>query len=339
MENIKVVDADGHITDSEEGISAYLEEPFRSRRRPFFHRDNWDRALSGRRGSSARDAETWVKAMDTEGIDLAVLFPTAGLGIGLVREADFAAALCRAYNDFVHDRFMKQNSRLKGIALLPLQNASEAVKELNRTATTLGMPGAMLPAYGLRQLLGHQEYWPIYEEAQRLGVALAVHAGPRGSHQFGTDLFDRFIEVHAISHPFGQIAQLTSILCSGVPEKFPRLRLGFLEAGCGWVPYWMERLDEEYEKRADEVPLLKSKPGDYMRSGQLFYSCECEEGMLPYVLERIGEDVVLYASDFPHWDSNYPNTVKTIVKREDLSERQKRKVLSENAKCFYKLSV
>jgi predicted TIM-barrel fold metal-dependent hydrolase len=122
-----------------------------------------------------------------------------------------------------------------------------------------------------------------------------------------------------------------------VPEQFPRLRLAYVEAGCGWIPYWMERLDEEYEKRAAEAPLLKGKPSEYMTNGRIFYSCESEEETLHYVLERAGDEIILYASDYPHWDSNYPNTVKSIAERPILSDEQKRKVLGANAKRLYRL--
>jgi len=99
----------------------------------------------------------------------------------------------------------------------------------------------------------------------------------------------------------------------------------------------MERLDEEYEKRSEEVLLLRAKPSEYMRSGRIFYSFEPDEKSLPYVLSQMGEDVLLYASDFPHWDSNYPHSVKKVVERQDISDRQKQKVLAENARHFYNL--
>jgi predicted TIM-barrel fold metal-dependent hydrolase len=336
MINCNVIDADGHLSDTDEGILPFLDERFRQRRRPFYPRDNFDRQMGRQLGHRAKDAASWAKAMDLEGIDVAVLYPTDALAIGVVRERDFAVALCRAYNDFVYEQFVKPNSRLKAVALIPLQDVTAAVQELNRAVTKLGMVGAMLPANGSRQLLGRHEYWPVYEEAQRLDTALAVHAG-RFAHEFGTDLCDRFVEVHTLTHPFALMAQLTSMMFSGVPEKFPRLRLAFLEAGCGWIPYWMERLDEEYEKRASEAPLLKGKPSEYVKNGRIYYSCECEEETLPYVLDRVGNDVILYASDFPHWDSNYPHTVKSIADRTTLSDDQKRKVLSENARRFYRL--
>lgn len=100
----------------------------------------------------------------------------------------------------------------------------------------------------------------------------------------------------------------------------------------------MERLDEEYEKRAEEVPLLKTKPSEYMRSGRIFYSFEPDKGTLPYVIDRMGENVLLYASDFPHWDSGYPYTVKIVVERQDISEGQKKKCLAGNARRFYNLA-
>src|SRR5437868_3008165 len=82
-----------------------------------------------------------------------------------------------------------------------------------------------------------------------LGMMVGVHATVRGPHFFGADLFDRFVEVHTLSHPFAQMIQMTSLAFRGVFEAFPRLKVAFLEAGCTWVPYWLGRMDEEWEKR------------------------------------------------------------------------------------------
>jgi uncharacterized protein len=103
----------------------------------------------------------------------------------------------------------------------------------------------------------------------------------------------------------------------------------------GWLPYWVERLDEEYEKRSPEAPLLKAKPSEYLRNGNWFCSTEPEENGLPYVIERFGSDMILFASDYPHWDGLYPNAVSTISKRKDISENAKQKILADNAKKFY----
>jgi uncharacterized protein len=120
-----------------------------------------------------------------------------------------------------------------------------------------------------------------------------------------------------------------------VPEKFPKLRIAFLECGCGWVPYWMDRMDEEWEKRPAEAPLLKKKPSEYVTSGSWFYATEPEESTLPYVMERIGEDALLFASDYPHWDGNFPHMTSTVRSRKDINDGQKDKIMRANAIKLY----
>jgi len=192
MAKIEVVDADGHITESTEQLAPYIEPAYRdygpwAGLRGYYANDGWDRSVRGSRGAHAGDAKTWLEVMDRGGLESTILYPTGGLGIGWVREPDFAVALCRAYNDFFHHEFMLKSPRLKGVALLPLQEVSEAVKELRR-ARELGFVGAMLPAVGLRRPLGHGDFWPIYAEAERLECPVAVHATVRGPHFFGGDL-------------------------------------------------------------------------------------------------------------------------------------------------------
>src|SRR5256885_16116068 len=131
--------------------------------------------------------------MEEGGLDTTVLYPTAGLGIGWVREPDFAVALCRAYNNFLHQEFLAVSPRLKGVALLPFQDVPEAVKELRRAVTDLGMVGAFAPAVGLRLPLGHPEFHPIYAEAERLGSPGAGLAPPRGPPCFGARGLDQVI--------------------------------------------------------------------------------------------------------------------------------------------------
>src|SRR5947209_5089447 len=150
--------------------------------------------------------------------------------------------------------------------------------------------------------------------------------------------YNSFIQAHTCSHPFGQMRQLTSIVFEGIPERFPDLRIAFLEAGAGWAPYWMERMDDEYDKRGEvEAPVLKKKPSDYVRSGKIYFSCEADEWLLPQALERVGENQIVYASDFPHWDHSFPGSIDEIRDRPDLTDEQKRKVLADNCRTLYKL--
>ena len=334
-----VLDADGHVTESTEQIAKYLDEPFRRRPLafPFYPQDGWDRRLLGTLGDWAGTAEAWLRALDKSGMELTVLYPTLCLFMSFLRDREWAVALCRAYNTFLHEEFVKASPRLKAVALLPVQDPEAAAVELRRAARELGLSGAMLAADG-DHLLGDARFNPVYEEAERLGVAVTVHAS--GSHLggAGVDRFPRFIQTHTVSHPFGQMRQLTSMIFEGVPERFPRLRLAFLEAGCGWAPYWMERMDDEFDKRgAAEAPALKKKPSEYVRSGNIYFSCEADEWLLPQALKLVGEDQIVYASDFPHWDNSFPGSIDEIKMRGDITDAQKHKVLGDNCRRLYGL--
>jgi len=332
-----VIDADGHILEQEEQLARYLDWPYREPGRgwTFYPRDGWNRRLGGRLGQWADSAESWLRALDEGGVDTTVLFPTSGLFIGFVKDPDWAIALCRAYNTFLYEEVLKVSPRLQAVALLPVQAPHEAVAELRRAVKELGFVGGMLAADG-PHLLGQVQFVPIYEEAQRLDTMLAVHAS--GSHLGGggVDLYPKFIQAHTVSHPFGQMRQLTSIVFEGIPERFPHLRLAFLEAGVGWVPYWMGRMDEEYDKRGDvDAPGLKKSPSEYVKSGNLYFSCEADEPLLPEALRLVGEDVVVYASDYPHWDNEFPGSIRVLKERKDITDKQAGKILADNARRLY----
>ena len=333
-----VIDADGHVTESQEQLARYLEEPYRRRPTtfPFHPWDGWDRRMLGTLGQWAGDAAAWLRALDEGGVATTVLYPTLGLFASFLRDRAWAVALCRAYNTLLHEEFTRVTPRLRAVALLPVQDPEAATAELRRAVRELGCVGGMLAADG-PHLLGEPRFDPVYEEAQRLDAMLAVHAS--GSHLggAGVEMFERFIQAHTVSHPFGQMRQMTSMVFEGVPERFPDLRLAFLEAGCGWAPYWMERMDDEYAKRAAEAPVLKKKPSDYVRSGRIYFSCEADEWLLPQAVKLVGEGQIVYASDYPHWDHSFPGSIAEIRDRGDLADAQKGKILADNARRLYRL--
>ena len=332
-----ILDADGHVTESAEQVARYLDEPYR--RRPanfqFYPWDGWDRRLLGTLGDVGGDAATWLRALDKGGVETAVLYPTLGLFMSFLKDREWAVALCRAYNSLMHEEFITVTPRLKAVALLPVQDPDAAALELRRAVKQLGMVGAMLSADGTH-LLGDARFLPVYEEADRLGVMLGIHAS--GSHLggAGVDMFPRFIQAHTCSHAFGQMRQFTSMIFEGIPERFPRLRLAFLEAGCGWAPYWMERMDDEFAKRGRaEAPALKKTPSEYARSGNIYFSCEADEWLLPQALKLVGENQIVWASDFPHWDNSYPGSIDEIRNRGDITDTQKQKILADNCRRLY----
>jgi predicted TIM-barrel fold metal-dependent hydrolase len=128
----------------------------------------------------------------------------------------------------------------------------------------------------------------------------------------------------------------------GVFERFPPLRVAYLESGCGWVPYLADRLDESWEHRRGRWPHpTKQSPSEIMRGGNLFYACEREEKTLPAVAQLIGADQLLWASDFPHerpWDE-FAGDIDTLLNREDLPKSLGRKILFDNPRRFYKLEI
>ena len=196
---IKVIDSDAHARDLDDLIKPYLAEPFRNRRLPYIPREVYDRSLGGTLGHSGVKHEERLAAMDRQEIDSAVLYPTSGLGIGRIREPAYAAALCRAYNDFIAD-YCKASPRLKAVANLPIYNPEQAAEELRRAVTGLGLVGGMLAAQAHSKNLGSREFYPLYEEAERLGVPLAIHAF--GGDEAGSEIFDQFICLHTTGHPF-----------------------------------------------------------------------------------------------------------------------------------------
>jgi uncharacterized protein len=231
--------------------------------------------------------------------------------------------------------------RFQGVALLAMQEPLEAAKELERAVRDLGMvagmlPGVMSPMRGL----GLPEFDPIYQMAERLDVPLAVHSGP--AVELGLDHVQSFAGVYPLSHPFAQMQQLTSMMIYGVFERFPKLRVAFLESGCGWVPYLADRLDESWEHRLSRWPYpTKQSPSEFMRGGNVYYACEREEKTLATVAELIGATQILWASDFPHeraWDE-FSGDIDTLVNRKDLPESLPRKILFDNPRRFYKFSA
>jgi predicted TIM-barrel fold metal-dependent hydrolase len=353
-----VIDADGHVMEPASGLfDKFLDRRFRDRA-PKLVEDNgsvlrWliegklcpnpdgpGRGFDGKANDFARkgDPKTRLEAMELEGVQVAVLYPSMGIWFGGVLDAAFAVALCRAYNDWIADYCSANPERLRAVGILPVQDVGEARRELARAVRELGLVGGViaLPIPGKNP--GDRDFHPLYAEAQELDAPVAFHSAA-GTYPppAGSERFDNFFYTHTVGHPFEQMLALASLVGEGVLELFPRLRVAFLEGGAGWVPFWAERLDEHYEKRAELVPRLTRPPGDYIRSGRVFVSCESEERILPAVLREIGESAVVYASDYPHWDCAFPHSLKNIASRTDLSESQKRKLLCDNARNLYRL--
>jgi uncharacterized protein len=292
------------------------------------------------RREGMKDPKARLIDMGSEGIDIAVLF---GGGIGgtipALEDAAFATEMARARNTWVAEYCSENPARLKGTAVLPQQDISAAVKELRRAATELGFVGvSFLPNLRGRHM-GDPYFFPIYEEAERLNVPICVHMflGRYGSEATGTLRVDKFFYSHLFGHSFEQMIALAVVMGEGLLDRFPKLRFVFLESGCGWLPYWLYRLNEHYEVLGNQVPALKTAPSELLTRGQLYFSCEADEPEIAHVIETIGDDWIVFASDYSHFDSRFPGASQPIIENRELSDASKRKILNDNARRLYSL--
>jgi predicted TIM-barrel fold metal-dependent hydrolase len=278
--------------------------------------------------------------MDLEGIDQTIMFP-GGAGeewAGLDR--DFAVAVCRTLND-CRSEFTRFNpTRLKSVAKLPLIDPQAAAAELRRAVTELGMVGMVAPQHVRDKNLDHPSFDIVWAEAERLSVAVCIHGGGQAIDQvpIGVDRFHTRLETHAFTHPVGQMLAVMSFTVGGILHKFPRLRVAFLEANVGWLPFWLDRLDEHWELTPEQAPNIDRKPSEYFLSGRCFIGCDPDERAIPWVVNACGEDVVVYASDYCHWDCSFPDTVKIIAEREDLTRSSKLRIFNSNPARLYGLA-
>jgi predicted TIM-barrel fold metal-dependent hydrolase len=360
---MRIIDADGHVSERNIPWADLLEEPYRSRA-PKTVQDNRGvnftmidgklipkpvgkgcsfvgapRSRYPQPTTGMVDPVQRLKDMDMEGIDTAVLFGTSPfLSLPFVEDKDLACAVARVYNNWLAGYCRADPRRLKGVALTAIQDPVEAVKELRRAIEELKFVAVTAPPISAsKKNLDDPDLYPFFAEAERLNVSVCIHVGAGDGVPAGTERFDHPFFNHAMAHPFEQMIAVLCVVVGGLVERFPRLRFAFLEAGAGWVPYWMERLDEHYEYLQPTVPWLRKPPSDYMRSDQLYYAFEMEERTLPFVANFVGAERLIFASDYNHSDSKFPGTVKEVVERKDISSDLLPKIMGENAARLYNL--
>ena len=301
-------------------------------------RTTWTRASAAAwaptEGPDFPSPQEWLDNADAGGLETVFVFPTTLLGYSRIIDPDYLIALTKSYNNYVSEEWLKFSPRFKSVALMPLMDVDESIEEMRRCVTELGYNGVFLAAVGFG-LLGEKRLDPFYEEAEKLGTFIAVHGGHATAE---SQKYTKFIQRHTIGFPVSNMMQMMHMTYEGVYEKFPNLKVGYLEAGCTWVPYLLDRMDEEWEKRGwFETPNCKKKPSDYIKGGNVYIHAEPGEELIPEVIRVMGKNRLFYASDWPHWDNEYPDSLYHIWQREDLTEEQKRGILRDNAVEMYGL--
>ena len=352
---MQIIDADGHVNDHAcgEEIAAYMPKGNQMAKLfPEFDHLHFRYLKQNRRATGNPSPEDWNQFLEKAGISWTVLYPTAGLAVGRIVAPDWAAIACRAYNRWLYETFLNKNSRLKGAALIPFQDIDAARLELRRAVRELGMLGGMLPSNGeaIQGHLGNRIYWPLYEEAEKLGCALAVHVGCL--HHMGLDSFSTYYPAHALGHPFSLMIQCAAMLAHGVFDRFPKLRVAFLEGGATWVPFMMDRLDRSYHDGHMQLdlsgklvggPKQGEKASEYFKSqlaaGRIYAGFDCDDDGLNSAVAKAGRRSFLFGSDFPHevFDADKcRHEIDELLHREDLTQEDKEAVLGGNARRFYR---
>lgn len=302
--------------------------------------EEWATTYS-RYSSRGWDPEAYVLAMDDQGIDRMALYPSRGLmqvaAWGL--DPALAAAIVSAYNDWAASFVAEVPDRLFGVGQLDLRDVDRAIAEARRGVAEHGfraffvLPEPPLPGVTLERTY----YDPLWSTLEELDVALALHnVAGTGLGQLGADRFGEWA-LPRIAAAFPLEAQLTlfSFLIGGICDRHPGLRVVVLEAGAGWLPFWLWWLDELYERYEGlDCDTLSATPSELFRR-QCFISAEIEEPTLRPVLDALGADCVVTASDFPHPEGSFPDGVRTFVGRGDLSDAEKRRILWDNPRRLY----
>jgi hypothetical protein len=340
------IDADGHILERQDEIRPYLDDRWRNRPTGLWPNGQpWDTEMQGKlqppygyeRGMSAKQqVEIWNRILEDHDIEHAVLFPTGSGNVEKLQEPAFAKSVSRAVN--THFASDYQTDRLHPVGVLPMRDPEASAREVEHASKELGLKGFEIVTDGLPFGLGDPFYDPVYEAAQDCGTTIAIHGTRHWAHEWGTDKLKTFAEVHAYGFPAGIMLNFTSVMCQGVPIRFPRLKMCFLEVGATWLPYFLDRLDEHWEKRGEEeMPHLKKKPSDTFRDSTLKVSIEGKESLLRETIDFVGVEHLIYATDIPHWDGEFPENLEEIREANILTDDEKRIILHDNAQVLFSL--
>ena len=354
----RIIDADGHIAEDSAAIIAHMPEAYRDKARaqpfnPFPPFDHLHAAhlVDMPTGAFNRKVgpKEWLAFLDEVGVEATVLYPTAGVASANIVNPDWALDATRAYNDWLHETYLRHSSRFHGLALLPqaVLNPTAAADELRRAVEKLGMCGAVIPSNSLHAPpLGTPTYFPLYAAANELRCCVAIHGGVHGS--MGMDGLDPYAAVHAIGHPLGQMISLASIVFKGVLERFPNIRFGFLEGGVAWLLFCLERFDRSYDThvmRDLRGSYLKLRSGEkvsdyiirHVKARRIFVGCEGGEPLLATAVRMVGNEPFMYSTDFPHEVNALicKKELAELVENRELSDEDKDAILARNAEKFY----
>jgi predicted TIM-barrel fold metal-dependent hydrolase len=285
-----------------------------------------------------RDVTLTRRAVEGLCLDYIVLFPTPMLQLGMHPQIDMEVTLGRAYTRWLVETILPADKRFKSFAYLPFNSPQAAVKMVEDFGDCDGIIGFCVTSARYKPVY-HNDYMRLYAMLEERGLPIAFHAGYHWNDP-SLATINRFLGMHALGFVWCNMVHMTNWVLNGIPERFPKLKSLWVESGLAWVPFLMQRLDEQYLMRTSEAPLLKRLPSDYMRENCWYSSQPMERTNMKatqLTLEMINaESQLLYSSDWPHFDFDTPSIVSRLP---FLSEQAQRNILGLNAAKLFNLEV
>jgi aminocarboxymuconate-semialdehyde decarboxylase len=292
----------------------------------------------GKRTAGVSDAAARAKDLEKIGFDRQVLVPNNGPYAYDV-DPELGASVCRSYNNAV-SRVLKKHPQFIGLAVVPMQDLKLAIQELERSILDLGLHAPQLQTSICDKNLDEYEFWPFYKRVEELGVPLIVHcshlAVTGGAHRY-----KRYRFGNALQFPAEISLAVGSLICGGVLDTFPKLRVAFLEAGAGFVPYLFDRLDEVAVEEPEYTKVkIKKMPSEYLERLWFSFNIKTESKTIPFLIERIGAERLLISSDYPHGlAGSGPNTIQFLEALQTVSASDKEKLMGLNALRLFNLGM
>lgn len=365
---IKVFDADGHVVYPMDMWDRFLDKKFKDRvglkpspgaYRPVTVDDRYTQHdvtiygnfmsyidwtyddMRNKYGADVVDAgfpgNAVADGMKLDGIDLMVVYgPEYDLWTEGI-DPELQQALCLAYYRWGQEMYETSGGRVIVSGPLPLNDITRVVDTIRIGYEEYGVRCFWArPNPFNRRTLGSRYYDPMYEALTSLNCAFGTHEfmGLNGISA-GIDRFRSFTEWHTTVHPHEQQMAMLSMMVHGVFERHPKLRVGYMEGNCSWLPWWLWRMEEQLELAgAKEMPSCTKSPFEYFNSN-CWITTEPDEPGVRYVIEEMGDDRILWESDYPHPDSKYPFSSKHFLELPKVSIESKTKILWKNALEFY----
>jgi predicted TIM-barrel fold metal-dependent hydrolase len=287
------------------------------------------------------DVAARLKLMDEEDIAVQVIYTTLFLAYPLTTNVPLATALTSSYNRWMGDRLSSQ-SRIRWSAVINLDNIAGAVQQVHE-AKKLGAVSVMVLGTAGDDMLDHPRLDPFYAALCEENLALGVHVG--WSCPSVNNLYSHIYPSGVIAFHVPLLMAFTALVSGGVLDRFPNLRVVFLEAGCQWVPFILERMHHRFKNQGSTLrkflpqttPIQKLPVMEYIKQGNIFFSTEVEDEILPHVLNLVGEKQVIFGSDMPHGDRDRC-AAAMLQARTDISESAKTAILEKNPQRLYAIA-